>query len=130
MAFWNKKKADSKVVSFFIEHKIPYEIVNEEARTRIRFELCLADRQIMIYPYLTLEEDMISLNVNITEHSLKGFDYELLNQFNMQSKFLKAFITEKGIIVLEYRFLYGNEEAVLESLIDNIFSLQEKIDTL
>lgn len=129
MAFWSKKKSDSKILSYFIEHNIPYEIVSEEAM-RIRFELCLADKQIMIYPYITAEEDFISFNVNITEHSIKGFDYEVLNRFNMKSKYFKAFITETGIIILEYRFLYGNENEIISKLIDSLFALQDDIDAL
>lgn len=129
MAFWSKKKSDSKILSYFIEHKIPYEIVNEETM-RIRFEICLADKQIMIYPYITAEEDFISFNVNITEHAIKGFDYEALNRFNMKSKYFKAFITETGIIILEYRFLYGNENENISKLIDSLFALQDDIDAL
>lgn len=129
MAFWSKKKSDSKILSYFIEYNIPYEIVSEEAM-RIRFELCLADKQIMIYPYITAEEDFISFNVNITEHSIKGFDYEVLNRFNMKSKYFKAFITETGIIILEYRFLYGNENEIISKLIDSLFALQDDIDAL
>ncbi|MDE6013695.1 MAG: hypothetical protein K2G50_01975 [Anaeroplasmataceae bacterium] len=129
MAFWNKKKLDSRLITYFVNHKIPYEIVNEES-TQIQFELCLAEKKMMIYPYLSMKDDMISFNVNVTEHVLKGYDYESLNQFNLKSPFFKAMITEKGIIVLEYRFVNEDIEIMMDQLIESIFSLQEEIDAL
>lgn len=129
LAFWSKKKIDNKIISYFIDKKIPYEVLEQE-KCCIRFELCLAERQIMIYPYLTIDGDLVSFNVNITEHSLKGFDYQMLNQFNLESKFFKAYLTKEGIIALEYRFLGVEDTGILDSLIDNLFSMQTQIDTL
>lgn len=129
MAFWNKKKVDSRFISYFIDKKIPYEVENNEV-IRIKFEMCLKEKQLMIYPYLTIDDHTISLNVNLVEHSLKGYNFERLNEFNLQSKFFKAYITDTGIVVLEYRFMQGDDCSILDELLQNLVNLQNEIDVL
>ncbi len=129
MAFWSKKKTDTKLISYFIDKKIPYEIDNSD-RIRIKFELCLTEKKIMIYPYLTIDEDVISFNVNLVEHTLKSFNYERLNQFNLKSRYFKAYVTDAGIIVLEYRFILCDDLKIMDELIQSLVDMQEEIDLL
>ncbi len=130
MAFWSKKRLDDKLIQYFNDKGISYEIETEEAQ-RFKFELCFQEGGFILYPYITVDEELISFNVNVSQPGLKGFNYEKLNGFNAQSKFFKAYLTDTGIICLEYRFL--NTEGIsliLDSLVDSLFALTKEIDQL
>ena len=129
MAFWNKKKNNSNNnLEYLNENNICYEIENGD-NTKIKLQLCIPEKNIMIYPYITLDNGIVSVNINVNKQSLKNYDYSKLNDFNIKSKFFKAYILDNGVIVLEYRF---NDETKLNSylklLIDSLYSLQNEID--
>ncbi len=96
MAFWSKKRLDDKLIQYFNDKGISYEIETEEAQ-RFKFELCFQEGGFILYPYITVDEELISFNVNVSQPGLKGFNYEKLNGFNAQSKFFKAYLTDTGI---------------------------------
>lgn len=129
MAFWNKKKNNSNNnLEYLNENNICYEIENGD-NTKIKLQLCIPEKNIMIYPYITIDNGIVSVNINVNKQSLKNYDYSKLNDFNIKSKFFKAYILDNGVIVLEYRF---NDETKLNSylklLIDSLYSLQNEID--
>lgn len=132
MAIWNKKKTTSKLNEFFKEKGITYTI-EEGAQEIIKFDVCLKEANIMVYPYITLDaiEGIASFNVNVASYSLKNYDLKKLNDFNSKSKFFKAYMTASGIVVLEYRFYISDLiTTILNTLIENLFTLQNEIDKL
>ncbi|MDE7162134.1 MAG: YbjN domain-containing protein, partial [Anaeroplasmataceae bacterium] len=85
----------------------------------------------MLYPYVSIEAGVCSMNVNIAKCGLKGFNYEKLNEFNRKSKFFKCFLTEEGILTLEYRFLLDEiNSTVFDSIIESLYLLEFDIDSL
>lgn len=125
---WSRKKIVMKVTQY-LEHKhISYDIDED---FRIRLELFFKEHSFMIYPYMTIENQICSINVNVSEQSLKGLNYEKLNTFNVQSKFFKAYISSEGVIVLEYRFIIQEvDSVVLDAILDSLYVVEEYIDRL
>ncbi len=130
MAFWNKKRMDEKLIQYFNDKGISYEVEAGEVQ-RFSFELCFQEGGFILYPYITVDDVLISVNINISQQALKGFNYEKLNSFNAQSKFFKAYITDTGIICLEYRFQNcENVSQVLDALVESLFASAKEIDQL
>ncbi|MDE7095294.1 MAG: YbjN domain-containing protein, partial [Anaeroplasmataceae bacterium] len=78
-----------------------------------------------------IEDNLCSININISQSSLKAFNYEKMNAFNKESKFFKAYITEDGIVVLEYRFILNEIDGeTLDAIIDSLYAAEGLIDTL
>lgn len=129
MAFWSKKKLDNRFVNYFNDKKIPFELTDENP-VRMKFELVMPLHRMILYPYLTLDEELVSFNINITQGN-KNYDLSKINHFNMQSKFFKAYLTEEGLVVLEYRFsIVDNVGEIMDSLIESLFGLGDMIGSL
>lgn len=129
MALWSKKKLDSKIINYFNDKKITYEIVEDEI-TKLNFELCFPEAKFILYPYLTIDGSLISFNINISQTS-KGYSLDKLNSFNMKSRYFKTYITPEGLVVLEYRF--NNTDDIvknLDILIQSLYDLTSEISQL
>lgn len=127
---WSKKKLVSKLTQYFNEKNIVAR-ADEEDNLKIKLELCFIEQGYMLYPYITIEENLVSININVNQHVLKGFSFEKINEFNEASNFFKAYLTKEGIVVLEYRFYaFELETEVFDSLISSLFLLQKEIDML
>lgn len=129
MAFWNKKKGNSKLMHYFATKGIACEEVEGE-KEKLTFSLAFKERDYMLHPYITIENNLVSMNVNVVQSSVKNYDLFKLNTFNLNSNFFKAFITEEGIVTLEYKFLDQNIENMLDLLLDALYQLEEEIDSL
>ncbi|MDE7264205.1 MAG: YbjN domain-containing protein [Anaeroplasmataceae bacterium] len=126
---WGRKKLIVKMLQYFENKNIVY--TYEEDKALIQVELYFKGKEYMLYPYITMDDSLCSININIAEHTLKGFSYERMNQFNQESKFFKAYISSMGIIVLEYRFIFQEMDSfVLDTLLDSLFALESEIDGL
>lgn len=131
MAFWSKKRSN-KIYEYFDKRGITYQ-KEENDITRIKFDLCFKENNFILYPYLTIEEDnnLISFNVNVSSNNLKNYDLSIINDFNIKSNYFKAFITEKGIVVLEYRFFSSDDLfKILDELIESLVTLGNEIDNM
>lgn len=128
MAFWNKKKESNKLEDFFKSNNINYQISDDNKQ--IKFELLFKKNNYILYPYLTLDENIISFNVNINKVNPKNYNLISLNNFNLKSKFFKVYLLDSGLIVLEYRFYDYDAINILNELIDSLYSLEEELDLL
>ncbi len=129
MALWSKKKLDNKITNYFNDKKITYEIVETEV-TKINFELCFPEAKFIIYPYLTIDDSLVSFNINIVQGT-KNYSLDKLNSFNMKSRYFKAYITPEGLVVLEYRF--NNADDIIKNLdvlIQSLYDLTNEIAQL
>lgn len=126
---WSKKKILARLGQYLENKQIPLEY--DEENLKIKIELYFKNLSYMLYPYITIEDYLCSINMNISEHTLKNFNYEKINEFNKQSKFFKAFITEEGIVSLEYRFVLNEIDSnALDIILDSLYATEALIDTL
>lgn len=126
---WNKKKILARLGQYLENKEIPFEY--DEMNLKIKLDLYFKNLSYMLYPYISVEDGICSINVNVSEHSLKNYDYETLNEFNKTSRFFKAFLTEEGIVSLEYRFILNEVDAdVLDAILDSLYATESIIDTL
>lgn len=126
---WSKKKILARLGQYLENKQIPLEY--DEENLKIKIELYFKNLSYMLYPYITIEDYLCSINMNISEHTLKNFNYEKINEFNKQSKFFKAFITEAGIVSLEYRFVLNEIDSnALDIILDSLYATEALIDTL
>lgn len=126
---WNRKKILARLGQYLENKKIPFEY--DEENLKIKMELYFANSSYMLYPYITIEDNLCSIDINVSEHSFKGFSYEKINEFNRESKFFKAFMTEEGIVSLEYRFILDEIDGVVfDSIIDSLYASEAFIDAL
>ncbi|MDE7384508.1 MAG: YbjN domain-containing protein, partial [Anaeroplasmataceae bacterium] len=103
----------------------------DEENLKIKMELYFSNLSYMLYPYITIEDNLCSMNINVAEHPIKGFNYERINDFNKQSKFFKAYLTEEGIVSLEYRCILNEIEAeTLDAIFDSLYAVETLIDIL
>ena len=66
---------------------------------------------------------------------LEKYDFHLLisaiNEINRKSLFLKSYLADDSILVLEYRFKAVDDISItLEGIINNVFSLENILDKL
>ncbi|MDE6660217.1 MAG: YbjN domain-containing protein [Anaeroplasmataceae bacterium] len=126
---WGRKKILARLGQYLENKRIPFEY--DEENLKLQLELYFEKLSYMLYPYISIEDNLCSLNINVSEHSLKGFNYEKMNAFNRKSKFFKAFITEEGIVSLEYRFILNEIDGeAFDAIIDSLYAVEELIDTL
>lgn len=90
-----QEEVEIETGGFFRTKKVRYTLDDE--KDKIQFELNLLEREITIYPYLLIQEDLICLHVNLTKINPKSFDYKKLNDFNEQSSFLKRLSHRVGL---------------------------------
>ena len=132
MALWSKKKVGSKITSYLKEKNISFQI-EESNTTNIKFELCFTESGFILYPYITVDEskNIISFNVNVSQINVKNNGFSILNEINKMSMFLKAYITDESILVLEYRFKVSDDVSeTLNCIMNDLFSLENTIDKL
>ena len=126
---WSKKKILARLGQYLENKKIPFEY--DEENLKLQLELYFEKLSYMLYPYISIEENLCSININISQPYLKGYNYEKMNDFNKESKFFKAFITEEGIVVLEYRFILNEIDGeTFDTIIDSLYAVEGLIDTL
>ncbi|MDE6656620.1 MAG: YbjN domain-containing protein [Anaeroplasmataceae bacterium] len=126
---WSRKKILARLGQYLENKQIPFEYDEEEYR--IKLDLFFNNLGYMLYPYITIEDSLCSININVSEHSLKGFNYERMNGFNKISKFFKAFLTEEGIVCLEYRFIMNELDSyTFDKILDSLYAVEAIIDTL
>ena len=126
---WSRKKILARLGQYLESKQIPFEY--DEENLRIQMELYFKNLSYMLYPYITIEENLCSININVIEHSVKGFNYEKLNDFNKQSKLFKAFLTEEGIVSLEYRCILNEiDHLALDTIFDSLYAVETLIDVL
>lgn len=132
MALWSKKKVGTKIINYLKEKNISYQI-DEQGSTIIKFELCFTDSGFILYPYISVDEtnSLVTFNVNVSQICVKNNGYSVLNEINKKSIFLKAYITDDSILVLEYRFKVIDDISItLEGIFNNLFSLENIIEKL
>ena len=132
MALWSKKKVGTKIINYLKEKNISYQI-DEQNSTIIKFELCFTDSGFILYPYISVDEtnSLVTFNVNVSQINVKNNGYNVLNEINKKSIFLKAYITDDSILVLEYRFKVIDDISItLEGIFNNLFSLENIIEKL
>ena len=132
MALWSKKKVGTKIINYLKEKNISYQI-DEQSSTIIKFELCFTDSGFILYPYISVDEinSLVTFNVNVSQINVKNNGYNFLNEINKKSIFLKAYITDDSILVLEYRFKVIDDISItLEGIFNNLFSLENIIEKL
>lgn len=132
MALWSKKKVGTKIINYLKEKNISYQI-DEQSSTIIKFELCFTDSGFILYPYISVDEtnSLVTFNVNVSQINVKNNGYSVLNEINKKSIFLKAYITDDSILVLEYRFKVIDDISItLEGIFNNLFSLENIIEKL
>lgn len=130
MGLWNKKKTNNKIIEYFINKGITYEAIEEDEK-RIKIEFCFPNKNFILYPYITIDKELISVNINVSKPNIKNFNYSLINNFNMKANYFKAYIANDGIIVLEYCFIADDFiENVFDNLTSELFSLADDIDLL
>lgn len=132
MALWSKKKVGTKIINYLKEKNISYQI-DEQSSTIIKFELCFTDSGFILYPYISVDEinSLVTFNVNVSQINVKNNGYNVLNEINKKSIFLKAYITDDSILVLEYRFKVIDDISItLEGIINNVFSLENILEKL
>jgi hypothetical protein len=129
MALRSKKKIQSKITSYLNDKNISYSIENEN----IKFELCFTESGFMLFPYITVDEkkELISININVNHINVKHNGYSILNEINKNAIFLKAYITDESILVLEYRFSITDDvTSVIDNVLKDLFSLENIIEKL
>ncbi|MDE5546455.1 MAG: YbjN domain-containing protein [Anaeroplasmataceae bacterium] len=126
---WGRKKILARLGQYLENKQIPFEY--DEENLKIKMELYFSNLSYMLYPYITIEDNLCSMNINVVEHPIKGFNYERINDFNKQSKFFKAYLTEEGIVSLEYRCILNEIEAeTLDAIFDSLYAVETLIDIL
>lgn len=129
MALRSKKKIQSKITSYLNDKNISYSNENEN----IKFELCFTESGFMLFPYITVDEkkELISININVNHINVKHNGYSILNEINKNAIFLKAYITDESILVLEYRFSITDDlTSVIDNVLKDLFSLENIIEKL
>ena len=129
MALWSKKKTNTKITSYLKNKNISY----QEEENVIKFEICFTDSGFMLYPYITIDEakELISIDINVNHINVKHNGYSVLNEINKNAIFLKSYVTDESILVLEYRFVINDDITVtLEKVLNDLFSLENIIDKL
>ena len=129
MALWGKKKIDTKITDYLKEKNIDFQI----EKNTLKFELCFTNSGFILYPYITIDEnnDIISFNVNVNQINVKHDGYNILNEINKNALFLKSYVTDESILVLEYRFVISEDiSSVLEKVLKDLFSLENIIGKL
>lgn len=126
---WGKKKIIVKMLQYFENKNIVY--TYDEDKALIQVELYFKEKEYMLYPYITMNESICSININIAERPMKSYSLEQLNHFNQESKFFKAYLSSAGVVVLEYRFIFQEmDSSVLDAIFDGLYSLENEIDCL
>ena len=131
MALWSKKKVGTKIVNYLKDKNISYQL-EEQASTIIKFELCFVESGFILYPYITIDEDnsLVTFNVNVSQVNMKNA-FNVVNEINRKALFLKSYVTDDSILVLEYRFKAVDDISItLEGIINNVFSLENILEKL
>ena len=131
MALWSKKKVGTKIVNYLKDKNISYQL-EEQAATIIKFELCFLESGFILYPYITIDEDnsLVTFNVNVSQVNMKNA-FNVVNEINRKALFLKSYVTDDSILVLEYRFKAVDDISItLEGIINNVFSLENILEKL
>lgn len=131
MALWSKKKVETKIVNYLKDKNISYQL-EEQASTIIKFELCFVESGFILYPYITIDEinSLVTFNVNVSQVNMKNA-FNVVNEINRKALFLKSYVTDDSILVLEYRFKAVDDISItLEGIINNVFSLENILEKL
>lgn len=131
MALWTKKKVGTKIVNYLKDKNISYQL-EEQASTIIKFELCFVESGFILYPYITIDEvnSLVTFNVNVSQVNMKNA-FNVVNEINRKALFLKSYVTDDSILVLEYRFKAVDDISItLEGIINNVFSLENILEKL
>lgn len=131
MALWTKKKVGTKIVNYLKDKNISYQL-EEQASTIIKFELCFVESGFILYPYITIDEvnSLVTFNVNVSQVNMKNA-FNVVNEINRKALFLKSYVTDDSILVLEYRFKAVDDISItLEGIINNLFSLENILEKL
>lgn len=124
-----EKKFFNKLCQYFENKGIPYNYDLENSK--LNFELYFGKNRFIIYPYISFIDGLCSININISENNIKGYNYDLLNRFNQESLFFKGYLLNSGIVCLEYRFILNEiDNLVFDKLLDSLSNLEELINTL
>ena len=131
MALWSKKKVGTKIVNYLKDKNISYQL-EEQGATIIKFELCFVESGFILYPYITIDEvnSLVTFNVNVSQVNMKNA-FNVVNEINRKALFLKSYVTDDSILVLEYRFKAVDDISItLEGIINNVFSLENILEKL
>ena len=96
---------------------------------KMSFEIAMNKNSYSLFPYLKItNDDNFSFCVNLRK--IEKLNYETLNKFNLKSKYFTAKVNS-NILYLEYNtILNDNVIFIFDSLINELFSLEEEIDNL
>ena len=101
----------------------------DKKEDKISFEIAMNKNSYSLFPYLKItNDDNFSFCVNLRK--IEKLNYETLNKFNLKSKYFTAKVNS-NILYLEYNtILNDNVIFIFDSLINELFSLEEEIDNL
>ncbi len=101
----------------------------DKREDKISFEIAMNKNSYSLFPYLKINSNnLFSFCVNLRK--VDKLNYETLNSFNLKSKFFTAKV-KNDILFLEYNTtLNDNVVSVFDSLVNELFVLEEDIDNL
>lgn len=124
MGFFSKTTIE-KINKYFKEKEITLEKKDDIYSFMITYDT------FSVEPYFKVDSnDYITMNVNLRMIDEKKFDYKTINDFNLNSPFFKAMVSDNNIIYLEYVFKIDDVEELFDSIIDSLVSLKNEIDSL
>ena len=126
--FSGKKKSRDVIEKYFKEKNISLEFENG----KYSFVLVNQEKGFSLYPYFTYDDDSheLSFLINIRNASF-DYNYKILNEFNLKSKYLKALLKD-SIIFIEYNTKVELDEfrEIMDLLIESVFMNSAGIDSL
>ena len=121
----------------FLEYKYEYSKVSQEDLNNISsevgskyFDIYYGEKD--VFTNITIDEvnSLVTFNVNVSQVNMKNA-FNVVNEINRKALFLKSYVTDDSILVLEYRFKAVDDISItLEGIINNVFSLENILEKL
>lgn len=124
----NKKKAKDTIDKYFKEKNISLELKGDN----YSFEIVNQKEGFSLYPYFSYNEGTNDFSFLVNLKKIEDtYDYKKLNEFNKNSKYLKAMVKD-SIIYLEYnaKIDYSEFKTIMDLLIESVFIKSSEIDSL
>ncbi len=113
-----------------IKHLNKKEINFKKEDDKISFELVMKNKNFMIYPYMTIDDDVLSMCINLSKVDKINNDLcEKINEFNLKSKFFTLKI-KNHILFIEANQLIDDINLLFDKMVENLFELEDELDNL
>jgi len=124
--FGNKKLID-KLNKYFYEKKIELKAEND----KYSFEIVFHELGYSLFPYFKLSEASNEISIVINVRKCDNVDFNMLNSFNLKSKYFTA-KASNNVIYLEYTTSLSNDtyKEVLNDILNSLTMLAIDIDNL